>query len=47
MAIQLRDEEVEQITGYVERLRAEYPEDRISQYVIYCFGNLGFRVFAA
>ncbi len=45
-AFQLRDEDVEQIAGYVEGLRAEYPEAKISQYVIYCFGNLGFRVFA-
>ena len=43
---QLQDEDTEQIAGYVEGLRQEYPEARISQYVIYCFGNQGFRVFA-
>ena len=34
-----------QIDGYVEGLRVEYPEARISRFVIYCFGNQGFRVF--
>ncbi len=44
---QLQEEDTKQITGYVEGLRQEYPEALISQYVIYCFGNQGFRVFAA
>jgi len=34
-----------QIKGYVEGLKQEYPEAKISQFVIYCFGNQGFRVF--
>ncbi len=34
-----------QINGYVEGLKKEYPEANISQFVIYCFGNHGFRVF--
>ncbi|MBF0203711.1 MAG: hypothetical protein HQK67_05205, partial [Desulfamplus sp.] len=39
-----------QIAGYVEGLKQEYPQKeypdvKISQYVIYCFGNTGFRVF--
>ncbi len=34
-----------QIDGYVEGLKKEHPEARISRFVIYCFGNLGFRVF--
>jgi len=34
-----------QINGYVEGLKKEYPEAKISQFVIYCFGNQGFRVF--
>ncbi len=42
----LKEEDVEQIAGYVEGLRREYPEADISQHVIYCFGNQGFRVFA-
>ncbi len=42
----LQKEETEQIAGYVEGLRAEYPQARISQFVIYCFGNKGFKVFA-
>lgn len=42
---QLQDEDTQQIAGYVEGLHQEYPEARISQYVIYCIGNQGFRVF--
>ena len=42
----LQPEDTVQIHGYVEGLRQEYPEARISQFVIYCFGNQGFRVFA-
>ncbi len=43
---QPQPEDTEQIAGYVEGLKKEYPEARISQFVIYCFGNQGFRVFA-
>ncbi len=42
---ELQDEDTKQIAGYVEGLKEEYPEARISQFVIYCFGNQGFRVF--
>jgi hypothetical protein len=42
---QLREKDTQQIAGYVEGLKEEYPEAMISQYVIYCFGNQGFRVF--
>ena len=42
---QLRKQDTQQIAGYVEGLKEEYPEAKISQYVIYCFGNQGFRVF--
>ncbi len=41
----LRPGDTEQLAGYVEGLRREYPEDKIFQYVIYCFGNQGYRVF--
>jgi len=41
----LRPEDTEQLVGYVEGLRREYPEARIFQHVIYCFGNQGYRVF--
>ena len=41
----LQKEDARQIAGYVEGLKQEYPEARISQFVIYCFGNQGFRVF--
>ncbi|CAK8724259.1 PD-(D/E)XK nuclease superfamily protein [Candidatus Electrothrix aarhusensis] len=44
---QLRTEDTEQINGYAEGLRAEYPKAEISKFVIYCFGNQGFRVFQA
>lgn len=45
-AFELQPVDTAQIAGYVQGLRDEYPEARISQYVIYCFGNQGFRVFA-
>ncbi len=41
----LRKEDTLQIAGYVAGLKSEYPEAKISQFVIYCFGNQGFRVF--
>ncbi len=44
-AFQLRDEDTAQIAGYVEGLQQEYPEANVSQWVIYCIGNQGFRVF--
>ena len=43
---QLQAEDTQQIAGYVAGLQEEYPEAQISQFVIYCFGNQGFRVFA-
>lgn len=43
---ELHQKDTKQIAGYVEGLRAEYPEAQISQFVIYCFANQGFRVFA-
>ena len=36
----------EQIRGYAEGLRQEYPEAKVALFVIYCFGNQGYRVFA-
>lgn len=45
-AFELQHEDTKQIAGYVEGLRKEYPEARIEQFVIYCFGNQGFRVFS-
>ncbi len=42
----LKKEDTEQIAGYVEGLKEEYPEANISQFVIYCFGNQGFKVFS-
>lgn len=41
----LRAEDTDQIFGYTEGLKTEYPEADISQFVIYCFGNRGYRVF--
>jgi hypothetical protein len=43
-AFPLQEEDTRQIAGYVAGLRQEYPEARIRQFVIYCFGNQGFRV---
>lgn len=41
----LQQEDTEQIGGYAADLRREYPEAAITKFVIYCFGNSGFRVF--
>lgn len=41
----LQAEDTQQIAGYVQGLRQEYPQARVSQFVIYCVGNQGFRVF--
>jgi len=46
-AFQLQEEDTRQIAGYVEGLRQEYQEARVTQFVIYCIGNQGFRVFQA
>lgn len=43
----LQQEDTRQIAGYVEGLKQEYPEAQVSQFVIYCIGNQGFRVFEA
>lgn len=42
----VRREDTKQIAGYAKGLQEEYPEAQIAQFVIYCFGNQGFRVFA-
>ncbi|MEZ4662615.1 MAG: AAA family ATPase [Caldilineaceae bacterium] len=42
---ELQPADTAQVAGYVQGLRAEYPEAQIAQYVIYCFGNQGYRVF--
>jgi len=42
---QLQDRDGRQISDYVKKLKKEYPEASISQFVICCFGNIGFRVF--
>ena len=44
-AFELRSEDTAQIAGYVTGLQREYPQAQIAQFVIYCFGNQGFRVF--
>jgi len=41
----LQIEDTQQIAGYVAGLQEEYPEAHISQFVIYCMGNQGFKVF--
>ena len=42
---QLQDADTRQIAGYVEGLKQEYPQAQVTQWVIYCIGNQGFRVF--
>lgn len=42
----LQAEDSEQIHGYAQGLRQEYPEAKVALFVIYCFGNQGYRVFA-
>jgi len=41
----LQVEDTAQIAGYVEGLHTEYPQAQIQQFVIYCIGHQGFRVF--
>jgi len=41
----VQEEDTRQITGYAEGLIQEYPEAKIRLFIIYCFGNKGFRVF--
>lgn len=42
----LQADDTTQINGYAAGLRREYPQAQIAQFVIYCFGNQGFRVFS-
>ena len=42
---EVQEEDTRQIRGYAEGLIQEYPEAKIRLFVIYCFGNQGFRVF--
>ncbi len=42
---QLKEEDTEQLKGYIEGVKKEYLEAKISGYVIYCIGNVGFKVF--
>ncbi|MEZ4735090.1 MAG: AAA family ATPase [Caldilineaceae bacterium] len=44
-AFHLQAEDTEQVQGYAEGLRQEFPGTHIECYVIYCIGNQGFRVF--
>ena len=44
---QLHPADTQQIQGYVVGLKQEYPEAKVSLFVIYCFGNQGYRVFEA
>ncbi len=43
---EVQEKDTQQIAGYVQGLKKEYPEAQISQFVIYCISNQGFRVFA-
>ncbi|MEM7533144.1 MAG: PD-(D/E)XK nuclease domain-containing protein [Chloroflexota bacterium] len=41
----LRDNDKAQLMGYARGLEQEYPEAKVELFVIYCFGNKGFRIF--
>ncbi len=43
---ELQAKDTTQIAAYVTGLQKEYPQAQISQFVIYCVGNQGFRIFA-
>lgn len=43
--IPLREEDTRQIQGYAQGIRQEYPDATIRLFVIYCIGNLDFRIF--
>ncbi|MEZ4863439.1 MAG: AAA family ATPase [Caldilineaceae bacterium] len=38
-------EDTTQVRGYAKGLKQEYPEAQVELFVLYCFGNQGFRVF--
>ena len=42
---QLNPKDAEQIEGCCTGLKQEYPEANIKKFVIYCFGNQGYRIF--
>ena len=42
---ELQPEHEQQVQGYGKGLIREYPQADIRLFVIYCFGNMGFRVF--
>ncbi|KPA16031.1 protein containing DUF1703, partial [Candidatus Magnetomorum sp. HK-1] len=42
---QLQETDASQLKKYVVDIAKEWPKASIEQYVIYCFGNKGFRVF--
>ena len=42
---QLIPKDAGQIEGYSTGLKQEYPEANIKKFVIYCFGNQGYRIF--
>ncbi|MEM7128514.1 MAG: AAA family ATPase [Chloroflexota bacterium] len=44
-AFKLDEDDTDQIVGYATDLLKEYPEAQVEQFVIYCFGNIGYRVF--
>jgi len=42
---QLREKDAAQLKQYSVNIKKEWPDATIEQYLIYCFGNKGFRVF--
>jgi len=41
----LKKKDADQLKNYVDSLKKSYPTATIKEYLIYCFGNKGFRVF--
>ncbi|MEM7537317.1 MAG: PD-(D/E)XK nuclease domain-containing protein [Chloroflexota bacterium] len=39
------DEDIDQLRGYARDLEQEVQEIEVRQFLIYCFGNEGFRLF--
>ena len=41
----LKEKDITQLTNYANSLQNEFPEANILKYIIYCIGNIGFKVF--
>ena len=41
----LQEKDITQLTNYANSLQNEFPEANILKYIIYCVGNMDFKVF--